>query len=166
MRPDLRLELAGTFGDGSRTVRGGGESGGAAEVPSDQAGGPGDGAEPCSGRALAGGPLAGSFRDAGRILREIRPRQPPFCGSRRANARDRFAYEIIGRRPSLVPKTDRVARRSRGAKLMNERLDDLRRGLVRAAAADTGAAIKGLRWRLLHRKANSLPDVARRLEES
>ena len=49
---------------------------------------------------------------------------------------------------------------------MTERLDDLRRELVRAAAADAGAAIKGLRWRLLHRKANSLPDVARRLEES
>ena len=73
-----------------------------------------------------------------------------------------IAYEIIGRRPSLVLQTDRVARRSRGAKLMNERLDDLRRGLVRAAAADTGAAIKGLRWLLLHRIANLRPDGARR----
>jgi hypothetical protein len=49
---------------------------------------------------------------------------------------------------------------------MNERLDDLRRGLVRAAAADTGAAIKGLRWLLLHRKANLRLNGARRLVES
>ena len=42
-------KLAGTFGDGSRTIRGRFEGVLAAEAPSDQAGEPGDGAEPGGG---------------------------------------------------------------------------------------------------------------------
>ena len=67
--PDPSGNLAGTFGDGSRTVRGRFEGVGAAEAPSDQADEPGDGAEPCAGRARPEGTLAGSLREAGRILR-------------------------------------------------------------------------------------------------
>ena len=67
--PDPSGNLAGTFGDGSRTVRGRFEGVWAAEAPSDQADGPGDGAEPCGGRARPEGTLAGSFGEPGRNLR-------------------------------------------------------------------------------------------------
>lgn len=40
---------------------------------------------------------------------------------------------------------------------MNERPDDLRRELVRAALAEAKQAIKGLRWLLLHRRENLEP---------
>lgn len=50
-------------------------------------------------------------------------------------------------------------------KLMNERLDDLRRELVREAQDDNAKqAIKGLRWLLLHRRDNLEKDAARRLK--
>ena len=50
-------------------------------------------------------------------------------------------------------------------KLMNERLDDLRRELVREAHDDNAKqAIKGLRWLLLHRRDNLEKDAARRLK--
>jgi hypothetical protein len=55
-------KLAGTFGDGSRTIRGGFEGRLAAEAPSGQAGGPRDGMEPREGRERPVGKLAGSFR--------------------------------------------------------------------------------------------------------
>ena len=67
--------LAGRFGDGSRTIRGRfeddsrtirGRPGG--EARSDHGGDPGDGAQPGGGRARPVGTLAGSFREAGRIL--------------------------------------------------------------------------------------------------
>ena len=66
--PDPSGKLAGTFGDGSRTVRGRFEGVGAAEAPSAQADEPRDGAEPCGRRARPEGTLAGSFGEAGRIL--------------------------------------------------------------------------------------------------
>ena len=48
---------------------------------------------------------------------------------------------------------------------MNERLDDLRRELVREAHDDNAKqAIKGLRWLLLHRRDNLEKDAARRLK--
>ena len=50
-------------------------------------------------------------------------------------------------------------------KLMNERLDDLRRELARETQDRTAKeAIKGLRWLLLHRRDNLEKDAARRLE--
>ncbi len=52
-------------------------------------------------------------------------------------------------------------------KLMNERLDDLRRELVRDAnTREAKEAIKGLRWLLLHRKENLEKDAASRLQRS
>jgi len=52
-------------------------------------------------------------------------------------------------------------------KLMNERLDDLRRELVRdASSREAKEAIKGLRWLLLHRKDNLEKDAASRLQRS
>jgi transposase len=52
-------------------------------------------------------------------------------------------------------------------KLMNERLDDLRRELAREAHDHNAKeAIKGLRWLLLHRRDNLEKDAARRLERS
>ena len=52
-------------------------------------------------------------------------------------------------------------------KLMNERLDDLRRELAREAHDHNAKeAIKGLRWLLLHRRDNLEKDAAKRLERS
>ena len=52
-------------------------------------------------------------------------------------------------------------------KLMNERLDDLRRELARETQNPTAKeAIKGLRWLLLHRRENLEKDAASRLERS
>ena len=52
-------------------------------------------------------------------------------------------------------------------KLMNERLDDLRRELARETQDRTAKeAIKGLRWLLLHRRDNLEKDAAKRLERS
>ena len=52
-------------------------------------------------------------------------------------------------------------------KLMNERLDDLRRELARETKDRTAKeAIKGLRWLLLHRRDNLEKDAAKRLERS
>ena len=52
-------------------------------------------------------------------------------------------------------------------KMMNERLDDLRRELVREAQSQQAReAIKGMRWLLLHRRDNLEKDAARRLEKS
>ena len=52
-------------------------------------------------------------------------------------------------------------------KLINERLDDLRRELAREAHDhDAKEAIKGLRWLLLHRHDNLEKDAAQRLKRS
>jgi transposase len=52
-------------------------------------------------------------------------------------------------------------------KLMNERLDDLRRELAREAQDHNAKeAIKGLRWLLLNRRDNLEKDAARRLQRS
>lgn len=52
-------------------------------------------------------------------------------------------------------------------KLMNERLDDLRRELVREAQnQEAKEAIKGMRWLLLHRYDNLEKDAAKRLQRS
>ena len=52
-------------------------------------------------------------------------------------------------------------------KLMNKRLDDLRRELARETQDRTAKeAIKGLRWLLLHRRDNLEKDAAKRLERS
>jgi transposase len=52
-------------------------------------------------------------------------------------------------------------------KLMNQRLDNLRRELAREAHDHNAKqAIKGLRWPLLHRRDNLEKDAARRLERS
>ena len=52
-------------------------------------------------------------------------------------------------------------------KLMNERLDDLRRELARETQDRRAKeAIKGLRWLLLHRRDNLEKDAAKRLERS
>ncbi len=52
-------------------------------------------------------------------------------------------------------------------KLMNERLDDLRRELAREAQDhDAKEAIKRLRWLLLHRRDNLEKDAAQRLKRS
>jgi len=52
-------------------------------------------------------------------------------------------------------------------KLMNEKLDDIRRELVREAVGDEARqAIKGLRWLLLHRKDNLEKDAASRLRHA
>lgn len=52
-------------------------------------------------------------------------------------------------------------------KLMNERLDDLRRELVRQAEGeDQKRAIKGTRWLLLHRRDNLQKDAASRLQQA
>ena len=56
--PDPSGKLAGSFGDGSRTIRGRFEGLRAAKGPSAQAGGLGAGAEPCAGRARPEGALA------------------------------------------------------------------------------------------------------------
>lgn len=48
-------------------------------------------------------------------------------------------------------------------KLMNERLDDLRRQLVREGSGNAAKRIKGMRWLLLHRWENLDRDAARRL---
>jgi hypothetical protein len=61
--------LRGSWPEPSGTIRERFEDVVAAEAPADQAGGPGDGAEPCAGRARPGGGLARSFREAGRNLR-------------------------------------------------------------------------------------------------
>jgi hypothetical protein len=55
-------KLAGSFGDGSRTIRGGFEGRLVAEARLDQAGDPGGGAEPGEGRERPVGTVAGSFR--------------------------------------------------------------------------------------------------------
>lgn len=52
-------------------------------------------------------------------------------------------------------------------KMMNEKLDDIRRQLVREASEeDAKKAIKGTRWLLLHRKDNLEKDAAARLERA
>src|SRR5271155_2702688 len=52
-------------------------------------------------------------------------------------------------------------------KLMNEKLDDLRRQLVREAGEEeAGRTIKGLRWLLLHRKENLEEDARNRLDKA
>jgi transposase len=52
-------------------------------------------------------------------------------------------------------------------KLMNERLDDLRRQLAREAHDHNAKeVIKGLRWLLLHRRDNLEKDAVRRLGRS
>jgi transposase len=52
-------------------------------------------------------------------------------------------------------------------KLMNEKLDDLRRQLVREAGdEEAGRTIKGLRWLLLHRQENLEKDARSRLDKA
>ena len=132
-----RGTLAGSFGDGSgtirgrfeddsRTGRGGFEGGVAAEAPSDQAGEPGEGAEPWVGRARAVGRLAGSFGDGSGTLagsfgngsRTVRGRRGGGSGVRpgRRVGRGRRAWRWAvapggdpGRRAGprrLIPDTD------------------------------------------------------------
>lgn len=101
----------------------------------------------------------------GEALREFWRRFKQSQGRLRAVAMDMsgaYAASVRVHAPHAVLTFDRF----HVVKLMNERLDDLRRELVRTAGAEAGAAIKGLRWLLLHRKTNLQPDAARRLEES
>jgi len=101
----------------------------------------------------------------GEALREFWRRFKQSRGRLRAVAMDMsgaYAASVRTHAPHAVLTFDHF----HVVKLMNERLDDLRRELVRAAGVETKQAIKGLRWLLLHRKDNLKPDAARRLEQS
>lgn len=101
----------------------------------------------------------------GDALREFWRRFKHSGGRLRAVAMDMsgaYAASVRQHAPHAALTFDRF----HVVKLMNERLDDLRRELVRAASAETKHTIKGLRWLLLHRKDNLEPDAARRLEQS
>lgn len=101
----------------------------------------------------------------GDALREFWRRFKRSGGRLRAVAMDMsgaYAASVREHAPHAVLTFDRF----HVVKLMNERLDDLRRELVRAAGADAKQSIKGLRWLLLHRKDNLQPDAAQRLDQS
>lgn len=101
----------------------------------------------------------------GDALREFWRRFKQSRGRLRAIAMDMsgaYAASVRTHAPHAILTFDRF----HVVKLMNERLDDLRRELVRAAGADARQAIKGLRWLLLHRRDNLEQDAARRLEQS
>jgi transposase len=100
----------------------------------------------------------------GEALREFWRRFKQSGGRLRAVAMDMsgaYAASVRTHAPHAVLTFDHF----HVVKLMNERLDDLRRELVREAGAEAGKAIKGLRWLLLHRKDNLEKDAARRLEQ-
>ena len=66
-----------------------------------------------------------------------------------------------------LPEALIVFDRFHGMKLMNEKLDDLRRELVRQAESeDAKVAIKGTRWLLLYRRENLPQSKARQLQEA
>ena len=74
-----------------------------------------------------------------------------------------YAASVRAHAPHAIVTFDRF----HVIKLMNERLDDLRRELAREAHDHNAKeAIKGLRWLLLHRRDNLQKDAARRLERS
>ena len=74
-----------------------------------------------------------------------------------------YAASVRAHAPHAIMTFDRF----HVIKLMNERLDDLRRELAREAHDHNAKeAIKGLRWLLLHRRDNLEKDAARRLERS
>lgn len=101
----------------------------------------------------------------GDALREFWRRQKQSRGRLRAVAMDlsgAYAASVRAHAPHAVLTFDRFHL----IKLMNERLDDLRRELVRNAEGTARQAIKGTRWLLLHRKDNLEKDAARRLEHS
>ncbi len=101
----------------------------------------------------------------GEALREFWRRFKQSRGRLRAVAMDMsgaYAASVREHAPHAVLNFDRF----HVVKLMNERLDDLRRELVRAAGTEAKQAIKGLRWLLLHRRDNLEPDAAQRLERS
>lgn len=101
----------------------------------------------------------------GDALREFWRRFKQSRGRLRAVAMDMsgaYAASVREHAPHAVLTFDRF----HVVKLMNERLDDLRRELVRAAGADAKQSIKGLRWLLLHRKDNLEPEAAQRLDQS
>lgn len=98
-------------------------------------------------------------------LREFWRRFKQSRGRLRAVAMDMsgaYAKSVRVHAPHAVLTFDRF----HVVKLMNERLDDLRRELVRAAGAEAKQTIKGLRWLLLHRRDNLEPDAAQRLDRS
>jgi transposase len=102
--------------------------------------------------------------EGGEALREFWRRFKHSGGRLRGVAMDMsgaYAASVREHAPHAMLTFDRF----HVVKLMNERLDDLRRELVRAAGAETNT-IKGLRWLLLHRKDNLEPDAARRSEQS
>jgi transposase len=101
----------------------------------------------------------------GDALREFWRRFKQSGGRLRAVAMDMsgaYAASVRGHAPHAILTFDRF----HVVKLMNERLDDLRRELVRETGGEAGKAIKGLRWLLLHRKDNLEEDAAKRLERS
>ena len=74
-----------------------------------------------------------------------------------------YAASVRAHAPHAIVTFDRF----HVIKLMNERLDDLRRELAREAQDHNAKeAIKGLRWLLLHRRDNLEKDAARRPERS
>ena len=74
-----------------------------------------------------------------------------------------YAASVRAHAPHAIVTFDRF----HVIKLMNERLDNLRRELAREAHdPNAKQAIKGLRWLLLHRRDNLEKDAARRLERS
>ena len=74
-----------------------------------------------------------------------------------------YAASVRAHAPHAIVTFDRF----HVIKLMNERLDKLRRELAREAHdPNAKQAIKGLRWLLLHRRDNLEKDAARRLERS
>jgi len=74
-----------------------------------------------------------------------------------------YAASVRERAPHAVITFDRF----HVMKLMNERLDDLRRELVNEAQGkDAKKAIKGLRWLLLHRADNLEKDAQKRLKKA
>jgi len=101
----------------------------------------------------------------GEALREFWRRYKCSGGRLRAVAMDMsgaYAASVRTHAPHAILTFDRF----HVIKLMNERLDDLRRELVRTAGAEAGKAIKGLRWLLLHRQDNLEPDAVKRLQAS
>ena len=102
----------------------------------------------------------------GEALREFWRRFKLSGGRLQAVAMDMsgaYAASVRAHAPHAILTFDRF----HVIKLMNERLDDLRRELVREAQDPaTKESIKGLRWLLLHRADNLEKDAAARLERS
>lgn len=102
----------------------------------------------------------------GEALREFWRRFKLSGGRLRAVAMDMsgaYAASVRAHAPHAILTFDRF----HVMKLMNERLDDLRRELAREAQDQAAKeSIKGLRWLLLHRHDNLEKDAAKRLERS